>query len=184
MLCFKLFSFSFRNDHLLVHKRSQHPDQYVDNFTVSKKPHQTATVPAKDLSSSVTVASESSGVESGSSMQQLTTVQQSLPAAVPSISPPSISPPLLPKNLSTNNRYEVIPEEELQNASVLYRQSYQPQLHQPQFPYPQMISAQAFLQGAMSHLAQQQQQHQSHMSSQHPQFSSNDRHTKTNQYIP
>ena len=159
-----------RNDHLLVHKRTVHPDQYSDDYMLTKKPDRPEGVTAEDLSS-------------GPPMQQQQGSAVPPPVHVPNISPPSMSPPLLPKNLSTTNRYEVAQGDEMHNNTFIHRQSYQPQLHQPQFPYPKMISAQAFLQGAMSHLAQQQQQHQTHMSSQHSELSNNDRHTKSNQYI-
>ena len=148
---------------------------------LTKKPGRTEGVAAEDLSSR-TLAMESAGIEPGPQVQQQPSAVPP-PVHVPNISPPSMSPPLLPKNLSTSNRYEVAQGDDLHNNTLIHRQSYQPQLHQPQFPYPQMISAQAFLQGAMSHLAQQQQQHQTQMSSDHPQFSNNDRHTKSNQYI-
>ena len=173
--------FNDRNDHLLVHKRTVHPDQYTDDYLL-KKQGRPAGLIARDVPSKVLTV-ESPSIDVGAALQQSPQAVQQ-PLDIPSLSSPSLSPPLMPKNLSTNNRYESTPEEDLHNeVAYLHRQPYQSQLHQPQFPYPQMISAQAFLQGAMSHLAQQQQ-HQSQMWAHHPQYSNSDRHPKSNQYVP
>ena len=139
---------------------------------------------ATDLSNK-TLTMENPVMEAGPPVQQSPQAIQQ-PLAVPSMTSPSLSPPLMPKNLSINNRFEGDQEEDVHNdATYLHRQPFQPQLHQPQFPYPQMISAQAFLQGAMHLAQQQQQQHQSQMTSHlHPQYSNSDRHTKSNQYVP